>query len=40
MSAERYATRRRRLVADLEQVFGELDASGARPQGGGEGVAA
>ena len=40
VSAERYATRRRRLVADLEQVFGELDASGARPQGGGEGVAA
>ena len=40
VSAERYATRRRRLVADLEQIFGELDATGARPQGGGEGVAA
>jgi len=40
VSAERFATRRRRLVADLEQVYGELDATAAGPQGGGEGVAA
>ena len=40
VSAERFATRRRRLVADLEQIYGELDATGAGPQGGGEGVAA
>jgi hypothetical protein len=40
VSAERFATRRRRLMADLEQIYGELDASAAGPQGGGEGVAA
>jgi len=40
VSAERFASRRRRLVTELEQIYGELDATGARPQGGGEGVAA
>ena len=40
VSAERFATRRRRLVAELEQIYGELDAAAAGPQGGGEGVAA
>jgi hypothetical protein len=40
VSAERFATRRRRLMADLEQVYGELDAPARGPQGGGEGVAA
>jgi len=40
VSAERFATRRRRLVADLEQIYGELEATGGGPQGGGEGVAA
>ena len=40
VSAERFTTRRRRLVADLEQIYGELDASAGAPQGGGEGVAA
>ena len=40
VSAERFATRRRRLMADLEQIYGELDATAAGPQGGGEGVAA
>jgi hypothetical protein len=40
VSADRFATRRRRLMADLEQIYGELDASAAGPQGGGEGVAA
>ena len=32
VSAERFASRRRRLVADLEQIYGELDATG-RPAG-------
>jgi hypothetical protein len=40
VSAEKFATRRRRLMADLENIYGELDAVGASPQGGGEGVAA
>jgi hypothetical protein len=40
VSAERFATRRRRLMADLEQVYGELEAPARGPQGGGEGVAA
>jgi hypothetical protein len=39
VSADRFATRRRRLMADLEQIYGELDSVGG-PQGGGEGVAA
>jgi len=39
VSAERFASRRRRLVADLEQIYGELDATGG-PRGGGEGIAA
>ena len=32
--------RRQRLIAELEQIYGELDEEGAGPQGGGEGVAA
>jgi hypothetical protein len=40
VNPEKFATRRRRLMADLEHVYGELDATGASPQGGGEGVAA
>jgi hypothetical protein len=40
VSADRFATRRRRLVADLEQLYGEIDGTAAGPQGGGEGVAA
>jgi hypothetical protein len=40
VSAERFAARRRRLVAELEQVYGEIDGAAAGPQGGGEGVAA
>jgi hypothetical protein len=32
--------RRRRLVAELEQIYGELDDTGSGPQGGGENVAA
>ena len=39
VSADRFAGRRRRLMADLEQIYGEIDAT-AGPQGGGEGVAA
>jgi hypothetical protein len=33
-----YATRRQRLVGELERIYGELDEAG--PEGGGEGVAA
>jgi hypothetical protein len=40
VSADRFATRRRRLVADLEQIYGEIDGVASGPQGGGEGVAA
>ena len=32
--------RRQRLVAELEQIYGELDEEGAGPRGGGEGVVA
>jgi len=35
-----YATRRQRLVSELERIYGELDEAGAGPEGGGEGVAA
>ncbi len=34
------AARRARVTAELEQIYGELDAAGAGPEGGGEGVAA
>jgi hypothetical protein len=37
---ERYLSRRQRLLADLEQIYGELDEAGAQPRGGGEDVAA
>jgi hypothetical protein len=40
VSADRFATRRRRLMADLEQIYGEIDDTAGGPQGGGEGVAA
>ena len=39
-AVERYVRRRRQLVAELEQLYGELDEAGFGPQGGGEGVAA
>ena len=35
-----YATRRQRIVNELERIYGELDEAGAGPEGGGEGVAA
>jgi hypothetical protein len=35
-----YATRRQRIVSELERIYGELDEAGAGPEGGGEGVAA
>ena len=38
--SERDAARRQRLVGDLEQIYAELDQSGAGPPGGGEDVAA
>jgi hypothetical protein len=34
------AARRTRVLAELEQIYGELDETGAGPRGGGEGVAA
>jgi hypothetical protein len=34
------AARRTRVLAELEQIYAELDEAGAGPQGGGEGVAA
>lgn len=39
LSDERYLSRRERLVRDLEQVYGEIEALD-EPAGGGEGVAA
>jgi hypothetical protein len=40
MADERYLTRRQRLIAELEDVYHEIDLSGGRSQGGDEGVAA
>jgi hypothetical protein len=40
VNPEKFATRRRRLMADLEQIYGALDATSGAPRGGGEGVAA
>ena len=40
VSGERYLSRRQRLLADLEQVYGEIDEADIHPHGGGEGVAA
>ena len=34
------SARRNRIITDLEQIYGELDATDTRPGGGGEGVAA
>jgi hypothetical protein len=35
-----YSTRRQRVFAELERIYGELDDVGAGPEGGGEGIAA
>jgi hypothetical protein len=35
-----YATRRQRIYAELERIYGELDEVSSGPAGGGEGVAA
>ncbi len=40
INPDRYATRRQRVMSELENVYGELDEAGGGPQGGGEGVAA
>ena len=40
VSAERYASRKQRLMSELEAVYGELDDLHVGPQGGGEGIAA
>ena len=36
----RQSSRRNRILAELEQIYGELDETSAGPGGGGEGVAA
>lgn len=38
--SDRQTKRRREVLAELEQIYGELDDAGHGPQGGGEGVAA
>lgn len=38
--SQKDVARRTRVLAELEQIFGELDEAGVGPQGGGEGVAA
>ena len=40
MADERYLTRRQRLMAELEDVYHEIDLAVGRSQGGDEGVAA
>jgi hypothetical protein len=40
IGGERYATRRQRLMHDLEQIYGQLEDADQGPQGGGEGIAA
>ena len=35
-----YSTRRQRIYAELERIYGELDEVGTGPEGGGEGIAA
>jgi hypothetical protein len=40
ISAERYTSRRQKLMAELESIYAELDDLHAGPQGGGEGIAA
>ena len=37
---QNYSTRRQRIYAELERIYGELDEVGAGPEGGGEGIAA
>jgi len=40
VAADKYEARRRRLVNELERIYGALDEAGTGPQGGGEGIAA
>ena len=40
ISAERYASRKQRLMSELEIIYSELDDLQVGPQGGGEGIAA
>ena len=40
VSAERYASRKQRLMTELEVIYSELDDLHVGPQGGGEGIAA
>jgi hypothetical protein len=38
--SERYVVQRQRVMAELEQIYGELEDAGSGPRGGGEGIAA
>lgn len=40
VAADRYETRRKRILGDLERIYGQLDETTSGPQGGGEGLAA
>jgi hypothetical protein len=40
INADRYSSRRQKLLSELEAIYGELDEAGAGPTGGGEGIAA
>jgi hypothetical protein len=40
VAADRYETRRKRILGDLERIYGQLDETSSGPQGGGEGLAA
>jgi hypothetical protein len=40
VSVEKYETRRKKMVGDLERIYGQLDEASSGPQGGGEGLAA
>src|SRR4029079_7191517 len=40
VEAHNYSTRRQRIYAELERIYGELDEVGSGPEGGGEGIAA
>ena len=40
IAADRYESRRTRMLTELERIYGELDEASSGPQGGGEGLAA
>jgi hypothetical protein len=40
VAPDKYEARRKRMVGELERIYGELDEASAGPEGGGEGLAA